>query len=359
MQKILLLVTGMSPQIVTETLYGLAVKPQSSAAWIPDEIHLISTTTGIEQARLKLLSGHGYFARLCQDYNLPAIHFDESSLHPIFDEQSQALPDLKTPQDNEYAANTICEMVRELTQDNNTELHVSIAGGRKTMGFYAGYALSLYGRPQDSLSHVLVSEQYESLPDFFYPTPTTHVINNRDGKLSLDGSKAEVWLADIPFVRLRHHLPEKTLLHKATFSEVVQRIALATGDIRITIHVKTQTMTVNGISCKFSPRELAFYLWVIKKSPEYLIVTPVENELNTRYSKHFLTEYQTIKGEMGDVDAVAKGMDKGFFEQRLTAIRKILKTTYGEEVAKRLAISTKGKGAGYCLDLTGKKIEII
>ena len=30
------------------------------------------------------------------------------------------------------------------------------------MGFYLGYALSLYGRTQDRLSHVLVSSPYES-----------------------------------------------------------------------------------------------------------------------------------------------------------------------------------------------------
>ena len=32
-------------------------------------------------------------------------------------------------------------------------MHVSIAGGRKTRGFLAGYTLSLLGRPQDRLSH--------------------------------------------------------------------------------------------------------------------------------------------------------------------------------------------------------------
>ncbi|MBF4102237.1 hypothetical protein INT80_01850 [Gallibacterium anatis] len=45
-------------------------------------------------------------------------------------------------------------------------MHVSIAGGRKTMGFFAGYALSLYGRAQDSLSHVLVSAEYEAIQNF-------------------------------------------------------------------------------------------------------------------------------------------------------------------------------------------------
>ena len=104
MKKILLLVTGMSPQIVTETLYGLAVKPAAGqSVWIPDEVHLVSTTTGIEQARLKLLAGNGYFDALRQDYHLPMIAFNETSLHPILDNTGHALADLKTPEDNECA----------------------------------------------------------------------------------------------------------------------------------------------------------------------------------------------------------------------------------------------------------------
>ena len=39
------------------------------------------------------------------------------------------------------------------------------------MGFYVGYALSLFGRAQDRLSHVLVPPPYESRKDFFYPRP--------------------------------------------------------------------------------------------------------------------------------------------------------------------------------------------
>lgn len=65
------------------------------------------------------------------------------------------------------AADAIVELVRRCTQDDQTALHVSIAGGRKTMGFFMGYALSLYGRPQDRLSHVLVSAPFESNHDFY------------------------------------------------------------------------------------------------------------------------------------------------------------------------------------------------
>lgn len=62
-RRVLLAVTGLSPQIVTETLYALAV--QSRPAFVPTEIHLITTAQGREHARLNLLSADpGWFHRL-------------------------------------------------------------------------------------------------------------------------------------------------------------------------------------------------------------------------------------------------------------------------------------------------------
>ena len=54
-RRILLAVTGLSPQIVTETLYALAVAPEPGArAFVPSEIHLVTTRSGAEKARLAL-----------------------------------------------------------------------------------------------------------------------------------------------------------------------------------------------------------------------------------------------------------------------------------------------------------------
>lgn len=65
---------------------------------------------------------------------------------------------------------------------------------------------------------------------------------------------------------------------------------------------------------------------------------------------------------MGDTDNVMntlrKGMDKSFFEQRLTAIRKEFRKAYGSEVTKRLIISTKRDGKGYKLELSPQQIDI-
>jgi hypothetical protein len=86
-------------------------------------------------------------------------------------------------------------------------VHVSIAGGRKTTGYYLGYALSLFSRAQDRLSHVLVGEPFESSWNFFYLTPYSRVIEVAGNKLA-DTAQAQVTLALIPFVSLRTELPQ-------------------------------------------------------------------------------------------------------------------------------------------------------
>lgn len=170
----LLCITGLTPQVVTETLYALARDPEPR---LPREIRLLSTAEGVERARLTLLSDEpGWFARLCRDYGLPPIRFDADCLHVLTDRDGAPLRDIRNAAENAAAADSITEWVRRLTEDADTPLHVSLAGGRKTMSFFAGYALSLFGRPQDRLSHVLVAAPFESHPGFFYPTPYPHVI---------------------------------------------------------------------------------------------------------------------------------------------------------------------------------------
>ena len=193
-RRILVVVTGMSPQVVTETVYALAVpiKP----AWLPTEIRLVTTRKGARIAERRLLNGgKGWFHRLRQDYQLPPIDFDAQRIHTLSHDDGEPLDDIQTPADNTATADAITQLLCELTRDDASALHVSIAGGRKTMGFYLGYALSLYGRAQDRLSHVLVNPPYESNPEFFYPTPTERLIETRDGDV-VDAQDARVGLAE-------------------------------------------------------------------------------------------------------------------------------------------------------------------
>jgi len=257
-RRVLLAATGLSPQIVTETLYALAVE----SAWIPTEIQIITTRRGAEGAQSALLSHDpGWFHRLREEYRLPKIKFGIENIHVITGQDETPLDDIVDDAANGAVADFITEKVRAITADPGASLHVSIAGGRKTMGFYIGYALSLFGRLQDRLSHVLVSPPFESLPEFFYPAPRTRIIRDRNGQ-ALDAKDARVYLGNIPFVRLRDRLPKRLLDGGARFSEAVAEAQKALPPLSLRLEPVTQTVIAGGEAFVLAPMHFALY-WMM------------------------------------------------------------------------------------------------
>ena len=261
--RILVAVTGLSPQIVTETLYALAVAPAASEpSFVPTTIRLITTKEGGSRAKDSLLTPRsGWFHRLRSDYHLPSIEFGPEHIVVLEDRNGQPLDDIRTRDDNERAADAITEQIRELTRDDDSALHVSIAGGRKTMGFYLGYALSLYGRAQDRLSHVLVSAPYESHAEFFYPAPQPRIIHDRDGR-QYDAHDARVTLAEIPFVRMRSGLGRELLDGSASFSSVVEEAQRALPPVGLVLDPSRCAVTAGGATFDLRPSKFALY-WLL------------------------------------------------------------------------------------------------
>lgn len=274
-RRILLAVIGRSPQLVTESLFALAVG--YAPPFVPTEIRIITTTEGAEHARLELLSNEpGWFFRLCKDYDLPKIQFDDSCIHVLCDEQGSTLSDIRSAMDNACAADFITEQVRTFTADAGASLHVSIAGGRKTMGFYLGYALSLFGRPQDRLSHVLVSPLFESHPSFYYPTPYERVIHTQDrARRALDAHRAEVTLAEIPFVRLRERvLPNRLLEGSASYSQTVAAAQRALNGGELVIDYGERCVTAGQVTFRLPSKHLAFLGWFARRHRQGLPPLP-------------------------------------------------------------------------------------
>jgi CRISPR-associated protein (TIGR02584 family) len=360
-KRILLAVSGMSPQIVTETVYGLAVN-QADPPFVPTDIYLITTQSGAKEARLQLLHAEtGKFNRLCQDYELPDIRFPEANILVIEDDLGHPLDDIKTPEQNEAAADFITNVVKELTGDDNAALHVSIAGGRKTMGYYVGYALSLFGRSQDRLSHVLVTDRYESLKDFFYPTPQSHVIEDRDN-WSLDTKEAEVILAEIPFVRLRGGLPLHLLDGRSSFSESIRLARLVESEPELVIDIKNLCFWVADVKILLTGVNFVFYLWLLNRSLNGEPVGRTKKE-NADYAQEFRGLCEQYLNELKDYDstlrALDKGMSKEWLSDRLTAVRKAFEQELGKNAARPFIVQSLGKNnkLQYHIALTEEQIS--
>lgn len=293
-KRILLSVTGMSPAVVTETLYALVTEK----GFIPTDIRVITTLQG-KNKLLDVLLRRGALAEFIADYGeqygFSHIHFDESCIEVINDTSGEKLSDIRTPEENDLAANQIVKLVGQLCQDEHSAIHVSIAGGRKTMGFFLGYALSLYGRKQDSLSHVLVSAEFENVRDFYYPKPYSYEIIDNDGK-ALDASKGKVMLAEIPWVRLGLGVPTDLLNNQISYSESVHNAQ----------HI-LETPTISFVG-KIIDRQVKFGKHIIKLAPRgytllLALVIAKEQQWKFDYKKQgkkitatYLQIYELVKG---------------------------------------------------------------
>lgn len=362
-RRILLAVTGLSPQIVTETVHALAVAQHP--AWIPTEIRLVTTARGAENARLNLLSERpGWFRRLVADYGLPEIAFPPENIH-VIQRDGQPLEDIRDDEDNRLAADFVAETVRALTADADSAIHASIAGGRKTMGFYLGYAMSLFGRPQDRLSHVLVSAPFESHRDFFYPTPYEHIIHPTDKAQDVqDCRNARIWLGDIPFVRLREGLPKQLLEGRARFSEAVAEAQKALPPLSLRLDPATRTVMAGGEAVQLKPAEFAFY-WMLaeRRFREQPGVHWSERNLEAELGAYYA---QMVKPHSGDfVHFEETGMSKDNFNARKAHINKALRMALGERRAEPYVIQTlhplpgKGRCHPYGLTLPPETIAIL
>ncbi len=362
-RRILLAVTGLSPQVVTETLYALA--QTQTPAFVPTEVHLVTTAKGAERARLTLLSEQpGWFHRLRKDYRLPAIRFEETNIHILRDVAGRPLDDIRTPQDNEKAANSITERVRALTADPDAALHVSIAGGRKTMGFYVGYALSLFGRQQDRLSHVLVSPRFESNQNFFYTTPRSYVIyTNPPDSDPVDAKDAEVTLADIPFVRLRHGLPERLLQGKSSFSHTVTVAQDSIGPPELVVDLDGRRVRAGGRIMRLAPAQLAFLSWFARRAlaGEAACTCPKEGVPEPEYAHAYLREHRAIVGELGGNERTVKrlhsGMNNEFFDQVNAKLRSKLVDALGHQAHPYLIEGEGSPRKRYALRLAASAIR--
>jgi CRISPR-associated protein (TIGR02584 family) len=341
MKHILLMTLGTTPQVVTETLYAL----QQQAFW-PSELHLITTKEGQRQVELRLQQ-EGHLPALCQQLqqNMPVVVF-----HLIGG--VLALDDIRSEADNAAAANTITEVLRQLTADENSTLQVSLAGGRKTMGFYLGYGLSLFGRVQDRLSHVLVNAPFESLPDFFYPPTPAKILALRDGKTAttLD---ARITLAEIPFVRLRGLLDNDLVASDLDYSQMVERTQSALLP-RLILRLSTQDIYFADNCFQLSSTHFLLLYWIALRKAQSLEPYRASESCKT----HLKQCAKAISGSRDDYAPffATNFDDRGAFiaddlRRHISRLNKALKTRLGPRAFKIESVGKHGsKGYALLLD---------
>jgi CRISPR-associated protein (TIGR02584 family) len=214
MKNILICVSGLTPQIITETFYCLAIQKNISIS----HIYVITTSRGRDiiygcDKQYNLYKKYpplkNELTALCKKYNIKIPKFENNDTHVIVARELTAeLQDIRDDSHNRLFPNKVCEVIRKFTSINENVLHCSVSGGRKTMSVDLAFALSLFGREKDKLYHVITDEKFEFKG--FYPV--TKAENNA------------LTIAEIPYVRLRPLMESasaKKFFKSMTYTDIV------------------------------------------------------------------------------------------------------------------------------------------
>jgi len=344
-EVILLAVTGMSPAVLTETIWALAGQ---TPAVLPNRVIVLTTAAGRERLQKSLFApadrlggvspwdalrgaleaaGHDLTGRLrfgTTGDDLRVITAVDGATG-----RSVELEDLRSPADNEAAADFLLEQVRAVVENPDTRLVASLAGGRKTMGALLYACMTLAGRESDRLTHVLVNEPYEMIPDFWFPAQPGGPVKGRDGS-EHDPALARVELADVPFVPLRNLFTRELNRKAGTFSRLVENcregVRRRVGEtLRLTLETTRPELDVNGTVVRLSPREHAVMLFLARRA---------------KAGESPIVDYKSAVEPLNEcvVDLVAQKVEDDFADWRYD-----LKSDFDEGDLRRLLSSIRGK----------------
>lgn len=280
--RALFLLVGLTPQVISETVFALT-RP-GATQFMPTTIRIFTTGAGEEAIHTHLLEWHpDPWRALIRDYSLETLpQLDRACITLLEDGAGNALEDIHDRDALLAAGTLVLEALREVIaspEGPSTAIHLSIAGGRKSMGTLAAQAMSLVGRDQDRLSHVLISPPFEDAPEFFFPPRRAQYMHvrvppSRPGDTATwtleDASKARVELADIPFLRVGALLPAKvrSRMGSASFTKLVSQAQDALSLPRVVISLSTTTAHAANRAFKMGFKALAFFVALARRREE-------------------------------------------------------------------------------------------
>ena len=231
--KRVVLVAGMgtSPAVLTETVWALA---HQSPAIIPDEIVVLVTKSGKEKLYREILEGSPcVWDRMRESLRLENLDvegrlvFGDTSIHVIPDERGNGIDDLRSGEDNLRAADFMLRQLRQYTESPDTVVMTSIAGGRKTMSALLFSCMTLLGREEDKVFHVLLPSEFEGgvTPTMYYPVKGVTYTNIVTGK-KYRSDKFRSELFEVPFVRMRGWYQEKFKTIPPTYRTLISKVQM-------------------------------------------------------------------------------------------------------------------------------------
>lgn len=275
-QTILLSLVGTAPAVLTETVWALATQADPV---IPDRVIAITTTTGAAKLKNKLFVD-GHWDRMLADLKGKGLPLDgKLRFGAIADSirvfpnlsRTRELDDIRSLEDNQAVAEFFMELIRGFAENDSVQLIVSIAGGRKTTSAMLHSVMTLLGRAQDRINHILINDEWIFQPDFLYPGCAGEFVDKTTGK-SLSSLEAQLELVDVPFVPLRYLFRRDLERSAGSFLELMGQVRNRTlnvdDDLVVQINLANGAFSVSGKSISLSPNEFLLYLFFALRARE-------------------------------------------------------------------------------------------
>lgn len=254
------------------------------------------------------------------------------------------------------------------TKDEETAVFLSIAGGRKTMSACLTLAAQMYGRPQDRLYHVLVSPEFESNKNFYYPPKKSRPIelsDNQGHPFFKETRFAQVNLIHIPFISIRNNLPKDP--GTLTLSLIKEE------KYRLSVNLISGKIVYKKMEMDLIPAHLALYAFLImqkKDCPKEVATcsncTDCFLNIQSIYEKQEeITDlYRRVSGNRPLDEMSSTGItniDADNFNMYKGKIKNNLLGRFGPYALKELEIASIGKrpNTRYGILMDKTKIEII
>lgn len=274
-RDVLVALIGRTPAVLTETIWVLA---HETPPVIPEEVVVLTTTVGREAILDELFRERGW-ARLHEALAAEGVHpngklrFGPAAaclrLFPSPDGRRN-LADLTSVAEHEAAADFILESLRGFTEEPETRVIASLAGGRRTTSALLLSCMSLLARPGDRLCHVLAAPPYDDpalFPRFLFPE--AGIIHRLPGRLEEYPSvESRLELIDVPFVRIRGLYEQRFRQLPPSYTALVHRVERWTSGAdlpALEIDLSTGEVQVGGRRLLFSSFEFAFLAVVARR----------------------------------------------------------------------------------------------
>ncbi|MCM8793851.1 MAG: CRISPR-associated ring nuclease Csm6 [Candidatus Omnitrophica bacterium] len=342
MKNILFCISGMSPQVITETLYVLLIEKKIEI----EEVWALTTEKGKKLiSELILDKKNGAIYKFYEDFKLQPkkILFNSDQIIVCKDSKGNYLKDIRNEDDNRQIANHILQIMKTLTEDPLTQIHGSVAGGRKTMSVYLALAFQALARNQDHLYHILVDPpELEGSRDFFYPVPGVKSYQVHGKNIPAERVKLE--LAEIPFLKLREHIPAIKDLPNSWEELVMRMQSLLTSQpiinpVEIILEKnKKAKFKIGEKEASLQDKWIMLYLFFIKKKQNFCKENLCQrcgncflriDDIGEQFSDETKEEYKYIKGEFsGYTEQDKLKLDREQIRSYISKInREIKKTT--------------------------------